>query len=69
MHLDFKFFKEKVEEIHCGKLTNLLFSAPKTWIFVATYRPYAYTRFPAFDIRTSALDNQFVYILDGNEAG
>ena len=30
---------------------------------------YAYTRFHTqFDIRASTLDNQFVYILDGNEA-
>ena len=33
-------------------------------------QPYAYTRFHTqFDIRASTLDNQFIYILDGNEAG
>ena len=33
-------------------------------------RPYTYTRFHTqVDIRASALDNQFVYTVDGKEAG
>ena len=30
---------------------------------------HTYTRFHTFDIRASTLDNQFVYILNGNEMG
>ena len=52
-----------------SKFPNLFFSAPKTWIFIATYRLHAYIRFHTFDILASTLDNQFVYILDGIETG
>ena len=65
------FLKEKVEEIHFLLVNCLIcFSRHlKPEFRCSFYGPHACTRFHTIGIRAFVFDNQFVYILEGNEAG
>ena len=70
-YTDFEFFKRKSWRNSLLVNCPICFSQHLQPEFpLQLMQPYAYTRFHTqSDIRASTLDNQFVYILDGNEAG
>ena len=61
----FNFLFERAEKSIVSKLPCLFFSTVQTRMFIASFRPHAYTRFQSLSLPRPQLYNWFAYIIDG----